>query len=450
MTEHASGTGIEALDNAPYRGTLLIVTILTAIGAFTDSYNQFTLTGSTFSLEAYFHTVNSISVSLALFFIGSLLGALLWGRLADVVGRRLVFVIDLVILAVFALLSGLIVTNLLELYTFRFIMGLAAGGDYPAALSLLQEFAPKKLRGRLNSVFWLLFLIAAVIGALVGYWTYTIYGISETQWRVTLASGAIPALLGVILRLGVPESPRWLALKGKTKEASDALRRVGHIMVEPDSIKVTKSTISDLKLFFSKQYLTIAIGLVFAVFFVNFTPGTLGTEAPLVLNAFGFSKTFSLIGSVLFEYIPWVVSGLTVILIGDRVSRVHMFVIGSVGMAIVDFLILVTRSNIYALAASVIAISFLDIFWFNIAMSWAGELYPTRIRGVGAGYGIFLNRTNGALSVFIGPILLSMFHPTGLFVIYGVLGLMGAIGGFVFLGTRGKTEGKSLEAIGTN
>jgi len=439
--------GIDALDNAPFSGILLAVTLLTAIGAFTDSYNQFILTGSTFSLIQYFKTVNAVSFSLALFFIGSLIGALLWGRVADVLGRRLVFVIDLIVLAVFALLSGLIVTNLYELYAFRFIMGFAAGGDYPAALSLLQEFAPKRLRGKLDSVFWLLFLIASVVGALVGFAMYKVYGVGELQWRITLASGAIPAAVGVILRLVVPESPRWLALRGRTDEAAAVVSKMGKVSIQSDSIKLTKSGLSDMKLFFSKQYAMIAAGLVFAVFFVNFTPGTLGTEAPIVLSAFGFSKTYSLIGSILFEYIPWVVSGIAVIAIGDRISRVHMFLIGSVGMALVDFLVLVARSNVYALAICIIAISFLDIFWFNIAMSWAGELYPTKIRGLGSGYGIFLNRTNGALSVLIGPILLAAFHPTGLFTLYGILGLIGAVGGYAFLGKRGKTEGKSLETI---
>ncbi|MFP3138437.1 MAG: MFS transporter [Nitrososphaeria archaeon] len=440
------GEGIGALDNAPFSGILLAVTALTAIGAFTDSYNQFTITGSTFSLIEYFKTVNAVSVSLAVFFIGSLIGALLWGRVADALGRRLVFVIDLIILAVFALLSGL-ATNLYELYAFRFIMGFAAGGDYPAALSLLQEFAPKRLRGRLDSLFWLLFLIAAVVGALVGFATYKVYGVSELQWRITLASGAIPAAVGVILRLAVPESPRWLAIKGKTDEAAAVVRKVGKVSIQPDSIKLTKSGLSGLKLFFSKQYAMIAAGLLFAIFFVNFTPGTLGTEAPIVLSAFGFSKTYSLLGTILFEYIPWVVSGITVIAIGDRISRVHMFLIGSVGMALFDFLVLVARSNVYALAICIIAIAFLDIFWFNIAMSWAGELYPTEIRGLGSGYGIFLNRTNGALSVFIAPILLAAFHPTGLFTLYGILGLIGAVGGYALLGKRGRTEGKSLEEI---
>jgi MFS transporter, PHS family, inorganic phosphate transporter len=139
------------MDESAFRGFYRDLIVMTGAGIFTDCFNQFIIAGAAISLVATFHTIDALTISLALFLSGSFVGAVLWGRLADILGRRYTLVINLAVLATVGFLSGLI-SSLPELYASRFIVGLAAGGDYPVAASLLTEFSPKNQRGRLLSL----------------------------------------------------------------------------------------------------------------------------------------------------------------------------------------------------------------------------------------------------------------------------------------------------------
>ena len=205
-----SNTKFSVLDNAKYNLFMKTTAIIVGLGAFTDLYNTATFSGSAFSIEPYFKIGSTTFGDIALvFFIGAFIGAIVWGPITDKIGRRLTFMIDLVIMAVFALLSGFS-TNLYELIAFRFLMGVGLGGDFPAALSLLAEYSPSHVRGRLMTVFWILFGLGGMVASLIAYSLFLHYGTSQLQWRILLASGSIPAIIGAILRIDVPESPRWL------------------------------------------------------------------------------------------------------------------------------------------------------------------------------------------------------------------------------------------------
>lgn len=443
-----------AIDNNRKNTAILLLTLLTATGAFTDSFNQYVITGSTFSLIHTFHTTNAVSLTLAVFFIGSFIGALFWGRLADYFGRKLIFLVDLAIMAVFAVLSGF-ATSLTMLWAFRFIMGIAAGGDYPAAMTLLMEFSPKFHRGRLNSIFWLFFMFAGIAALLLGYLLFTIYGNGETQWRLLLMLGAIPAVAGIILRLGAPESARWLNEKGRHEEAAEVMTKFTGIAFDATSMTAISENTQKpnktlkrgaLRLMLSPAFLPVTVGLIFSQYIINFTPGTIGTEAPLVLTAFGFTGPASLIGTAVFVYAAWAVGVGISALVSDRVGRTRMFIIGGTGMGLLDILFLLSHRDVTLLSLNLIALDVFSMIWFTTSMNWATELYPTSIRGIGSGYGVFLNRSSSATAVFLGPYLLSLYHPSGIFLIYGTMALMSVAVTFVLL-RKHEVSNKSLEEI---
>lgn len=286
-----NNTKFSILDNAKYSLFMKTTAVIVGLGAFTDLYNTATFSGSAFSLEPYFKIGGTTFGDIALvFFIGAFIGAVIWGPITDRIGRRLTFIIDLVIMAIFAILSGLS-TSLYELIIFRFLMGIGLGGDFPAALSLLAEYSPSRVRGRLMTVFWVLFGLGGMTASLVAYFPFLHYATSPLQWRILLASGAILAIVGAILRIDIPESPRWLIRKGRVEDAANSITRLTGVKMNLDEFQDLPLTVKyqNFKSFFSRRFAYITIPLFFAMFLPNAIPGSLGTFNPIILKAFGFS-----------------------------------------------------------------------------------------------------------------------------------------------------------------
>src|SRR5215218_751159 len=154
-------------------------------------------------------------------FLGMALGATLGGLLADRIGRRQVFAVTLLVFGV-ATGAAALAWSVASLLVFRFLIGLGLGAELPVASTLVSEYAPARVRGRvvvLLEAFWAVgWLLAALIG-------YLVVPRSDAGWRWALALGAVPALYAVVVRRGLPESVRFLELRGRTDEAEAAVRR---------------------------------------------------------------------------------------------------------------------------------------------------------------------------------------------------------------------------------
>ncbi len=156
----------------------------------------------------------------AIGFVGMAVGASLGGLMADKIGRRNVFALTLVVYGV-ATGASAFAGGLAVLIALRFVVGLGLGAELPVASTLVSEYAPARIRGRVVVIleaFWAVgWLAAAVIGYLVVP--------AENGWRWALALGAVPAVYAIIVRLKLPESVRFLESKGRTEEAESAVRQ---------------------------------------------------------------------------------------------------------------------------------------------------------------------------------------------------------------------------------
>ena len=154
--------------------------------------------------------------------IGLFFGGAIFGYVTDLVGRQAMYILDLLVFVVASVLQFFIGEGW-QLFVLRFILGIAVGADYPIATSLMCEFTPRRHRGLLlgflTGAWWLGAVVAYVVG-------YLMLGLGEESWRWMLASSAVPAAIVLLLRLGTPESPRWLASKGRTEEAREVVRNV--------------------------------------------------------------------------------------------------------------------------------------------------------------------------------------------------------------------------------
>ena len=150
-------------------------------------------------------------------FFGSAIGALFFGDLADRIGRRRVFVLNLVAFVGLALVSA-VVTEVWMLFVLRVLIGVAIGADIAASISFLAELSPKGSRGgwtgAMPQITWSLGAMCAV---LVAAGLYAVVG--TDSWRLMFAAGALPAVVVLLLRRSLPDSPRWLLGRGDLEAA---------------------------------------------------------------------------------------------------------------------------------------------------------------------------------------------------------------------------------------
>src|SRR5688572_33018651 len=166
-------------------------------------------------------TPTKLSLIGSIGFVGMALGATLGGLLADRFGRRQVFALTLL---VFGLATGAaaLAWSVASLLVFRFLIGLGLGAELPVASTLVSEFAPARVRGRVVVLLEAFWAVGWTLAALIGYF---VVPRSDNGWRWALAIGALPALYAVVVRRGLPESVRFLELRGRVDEAEAAVRR---------------------------------------------------------------------------------------------------------------------------------------------------------------------------------------------------------------------------------
>src|SRR5438270_3929907 len=153
-------------------------------------------------------------------FVGMFLGAAIAGRLADRIGRKAVFQGTLVLFSAGALLSA-IAPSFETLLAARVVAGLGLGGELPVASTLVSELSPRAQRGRMIVLLESFWAYGTILAGIVAITVVATYG-----WRWGFAVGALPALYVAYLRRALPESPRFLAEKGRAPEADAVVRRV--------------------------------------------------------------------------------------------------------------------------------------------------------------------------------------------------------------------------------
>lgn len=337
--------------------------------------------------------------------IGVFIGGAVFGPVTDRVGRHLMYVLNLATFVVFSALQ-FFVTEAWQLMVLRLLIGIAIGADYPIASALTTELVPRRLRGPALSGL----VLAWWVGYGVSYWVgWALTGLGDDAWRWMLASGAVPALVFLVFRAGVPESPRWLASRGRIDEAKAVVRKhlgadigADELVCEAGLGQRGGSGLGNLVEIFRRGY---AVPVVFcSVFWICQVAPAFAVRSfqPQMLSAFGVQSSYG--ASALITTIAVLGIGLGLVIvnrIGRRPLLISTFVCINVSLIALAVLPLHWAVLVVGLFA---AFQFFEAAGSGLQFVYPSELFPTDLRATGVGIATAMSRVGSATSTFLLPI----------------------------------------------
>lgn len=336
--------------------------------------------------------------------IGIFFGGFLGGWLTDRLGRRRLYLVGPILFIVCSV-AQLWIESAAALFLLRFIIGIGVGIEYPVAGSLLVEFLPKKSRGPRLAALTILWFAGAAFAYITGNLILA-YG-SEDAWRLVLASPAVLGIILLLIRLGTPESPRWLLSKGRHAEADQVIKRVygpsfsiDNLPEEPADKSISFKDL--LRSGYGKRMLFVAVFWscsvipVFAVY----------AFAPKVLQALNLTGDWAAYGSVaitLLFVVGCILATQLINSLGRRPLVIHSFLWS--GLALLGLGIFADGSEWLVLGlfgAYAVFIGGAQV----LQLVYPNEIFPTEIRAFAVGMGASLSRIGAAVGTWLVPISL--------------------------------------------
>ncbi|WP_123740350.1 MFS transporter [Salana multivorans] len=361
-------------------------------------------------------------------FAGMAIGASVGGLLADRLGRRQVFALTLLVFGIATGASAL-VGGIAALLVLRFLAGLGLGAELPVASTYVSELAPARMRGRVIVILEAFWAIGWTVSALVGYF---VVPVGENGWRWAFVIGAVPALYALTVRWGLPESPRWLAGRGRLEEAdrivasfeADAERALTRGPLasaptaaprdaeptaptapsEPTGAPLATTARDRLAALWSTEFRgrTLSIWLVW--FCVNFAYYGAFIWIPSILVDAGFSlvRSFGFTLIITLAQLPGYAVAAWLIEVWGRRATLSVFLVGSAGSAVFFGM---AQSEGTIIAAGML-LSFFNLGAWGALYAVTPELYPTSLRGTGAGWAAGFGRIASILAPLLVPVML--------------------------------------------
>ncbi|SFE91707.1 MFS transporter [Blastococcus tunisiensis] len=372
-------------------------------------------------------------------FAGMALGATLGGLLADRFGRRQVFAVTLLIFGV-ATGAAALSWSVGALLVFRFLIGLGLGAELPVASTLVSEFAPARVRGRVVVLLEAFWAVGWTLAALIGFF---VVPRSDDGWRWALAIGAVPALYAVVVRWGLPESVRFLETRGRVEEAEAAVRRferaAGVDPVESPLSRPVPTPGPGALWAVGTRIRTAALWVVW--FSINFAYYGAFIWLPTLLVANGFSlvRSFGYTLVITLAQLPGYAVAAWLIETWGRRATLTTFLAGSA-----------VGAGLFAAAAgdTAVLVTGMVLSFFNLG-AWGAlyavtpEVYPTVLRATGAGAAAGFGR----LASIAAPLAVPPLQDAGgTGLVFGVLAAFFTLGA---LATRWLPErrGQALDDV---
>lgn len=394
-----------SIDEASLRKFHLKMSAFVGGGQFLDGYIQGVVAIALVLLPASFGlTANWKGLIGASVLIGTAAGGIIFGWLSDIIGRKNLYTLDLSIFVVGSIVQFFVV-NSWQLFTVRLIMGLAIGVDYAVGPTYLAEFVPRISRGRL-------------LGSLCGMWTIgysasLLVGViganwGHGAWRWVLASSLIPAVIVFALRIGSPESPRWLVRKGRLEEAEAICRKYIGDQVSVQDLIAETNVRTDYRKLLTGFYLRRVIFVSVWWSALAWPEFAIFTFLPTLLTTLHVNNPN--LGSLIIRLLSLPAFAAGMVLMGRRrnLGRRPMLIWSMAAMTAL-FLVL----GVYSSPPNWLVVAMFGLFAIilgfvsNLEFLYAAELFPTDIRGSGVGLASAGSRIGAVGGTYLLPVLLS-------------------------------------------
>jgi len=303
----------------------------------------------------------------------------------------------------------------------RLLMGIAIGAEYSVGWPLLAEFAPARLRGRLMGVT----VLAWYAGFMIGYTVSYILELQHTPWRIVMGTSTIIAVVLLIARIGLPESPRWLWTERRFDEAHAIAHKYMVDAADMTDVEHEDAHTGGFGMLFSRPYWRMTV-FVSWFWFCNVLPYfAIATFADDVLKKYGLSG--GLAGGVGLSMVAVAGVGITCALI-DKAGR-RVFTVPPQWIITVVFLIV----GLWSGAPPAVVLGLFLVFSFLNAMNgtltsiYPGEVFPTEVRCLGTGFAAAVSRIGAGLGTFLLPITIEKFGVSWTILAMAVIVFSGAL-----------------------
>jgi len=400
---------------------------------------------------------------------GILIGATVLGGLADVAGRKAMFIAEMILFTLFLILVSLSPSFPWTIF-FLFGMGVALGCDYPTAHMMISESIPSRVRGRLVLSAFGFQAVGALAGTVLGYVILRERS-SISDWRLMYAAAIVPAIAVIIGRFFITESPHWHVSLGQTALAQREMEKLlwrnprypKKVILTPstchprsihksfarlfDTEKIRRATILASVPWFLQDLGTYGIGM--------FTPTILAASVgvpnhdPQNLSNVILQDMLGAKGAAVIDLLL-IVGIVFAVILADWIGRIKLQIFGFIGCAAG---LLIASQSVYCAGTMKVTLIFVGFIIFNFmtnlgpnAMTYliAGEVFPTRFRGIGAGFAASFAKIGAVMTAYLFPLLLKYIGTaTLLYILVGT----SLLGGWVTWRFSIETKGRNLEEI---
>ena len=445
----------QAMDDSKLTLTHWWIWFLSAMGIFLDGFDLFIIAVGLPLIARQFNTSpEMLGLIGAAAPLGCIVGASIFGRFTDKIGRRALLLIDLLFFVIFAGSSAL-APNEMWLIFLRFLVGIGVGADYPVSSTYITENMPKRLRGTMLVSGFGFQALGALAGALVGYLVLKVHPELDA-WRWMLGAAVIPAIIVLIFRFWLPESPRWLVNQGKHEEASQLAEKMTKTSVRVEILNPPQK--GSFFTLFTPTFIKRTLLTSLSWFLMDIALYGIGFFTPVILSSVLLNQTGSYITQDMhsaegaaFLDIFWIAGILVAMWLVEKWGRIKLQTIGFFGMAIGLFIFAgATTIDNQSIKVITVFVGFIVFYFMSnmgpnpVTFLLPAEVFPTYIRATGHGFASACGKIGAAIGIFLLPILKASI---GLFSTSIFLGLTALIG-FGLTAILGyETKGQSLEEL---
>jgi MFS transporter, PHS family, inorganic phosphate transporter len=453
----AAPSSFGTLDDAKINRFQLKIMFVSGMGFFTDAYDLFVIGIVVALLQTEWHlSTNQVSWVNSATLLASAVGAIVFGRIADILGRKRIYGYEVLILAIGALASAF-APNYTFLLVCRVILGIGIGGDYPVSATIMSEYSGRQTRGRMVGLVFAMQGAGLIVGPLVASILLASGLSNDFTWRILLALGAIPGLAVFYLRRQIHETPRFAMAGGAADEAKAAIGAATGAAPAPRSAAESKARQPQtalsgfLILARSRRMLLWLIGTAGCWALLDFCYYGNTISTPQILKL--LNPHASLLHNTLIQlgiFAVFAVPGYIVaILLLDKTGRRRIQVLGF-GMMALMFLLIGIIPTATTVAWQFVLLYGISYFFTQFGPNtttfiYPAEIFPVEVRTTGHGISAGAGKMGAFAGAFLFPDMLA--SSLGIRGAEIVAGVVAAVGLLLTIAVLPEPKGKTLEQL---